>query len=282
MRIGFIGAGKVGFSLGKYYAENGTELSGYYSRSITSANEAADFTASRAYSSAVELVRDSDAVFITVPDGAITTVFEGIKQEDISGKHICHCSGAMTASEAFPNAGLMGAFIYSIHPLFPVSSRFEAYRELGSAFFCIEGSSEHISDWEDFFRRLGNPVRIISGSTKSKYHAACAISSNLVCALAAESVSMLKECGFTEEEALSALRPLALSNIKRIFEVGPASALTGPIERCDVSTVQKHLKCFDSEAGRDMYRSVSLRLLDTARKKHPETDYSEMESILSE
>ena len=32
MQIGFIGAGKVGFSLGRYFAENGLTVSGYYSR----------------------------------------------------------------------------------------------------------------------------------------------------------------------------------------------------------------------------------------------------------
>jgi predicted short-subunit dehydrogenase-like oxidoreductase (DUF2520 family) len=282
MRIGFIGAGKVGFSLGKYFAENGADVAGYYSRSSSSAREAAVFTGTVAYGSAAELAADCGVVFVTVPDGVIRSVYEDIRKCDISGKYICHCSGAMTAEEAFPGAESLGAFTYSIHPLFPVSSRLESYKELGSAFFCLEGSPEHIGEWEAFFASLGNPVRIISGSTKSKYHAACAISSNLVCALAAESISLLGECGFTEEEAICALRPLALSNIKRVFEVGPAEALTGPIERCDVSTVQKHLKCFDSAAGREMYMSVSRRLLDTARRKHPETDYSEMERLLSE
>ena len=44
MRIGFIGAGKVGFTLGKYFREHGIEVTGYYSRSIQSASEAAEFT----------------------------------------------------------------------------------------------------------------------------------------------------------------------------------------------------------------------------------------------
>ncbi|MFQ9126724.1 MAG: hypothetical protein ACLR4Z_07955 [Butyricicoccaceae bacterium] len=32
MKTGFIGAGKVGFSLGKMFAESGLPLTGYYSR----------------------------------------------------------------------------------------------------------------------------------------------------------------------------------------------------------------------------------------------------------
>ena len=34
MRIGFIGAGKVGFSLGKYFLLNEYEISGYFNRNI--------------------------------------------------------------------------------------------------------------------------------------------------------------------------------------------------------------------------------------------------------
>ena len=36
MKIGFIGAGKVGFSLGKYLMENSTTVSGYYSKNENS------------------------------------------------------------------------------------------------------------------------------------------------------------------------------------------------------------------------------------------------------
>ena len=71
MRAGFIGAGKVGFTLGKYLAMHGIEISGYYSRTPASAKEAAEFTQSRYYTSIEEITKDSDTLFLTVPDGAI-------------------------------------------------------------------------------------------------------------------------------------------------------------------------------------------------------------------
>ena len=40
-KIGFLGAGKVGTTLGRYFAEHSVEVAGYYSRSISSASEAA-------------------------------------------------------------------------------------------------------------------------------------------------------------------------------------------------------------------------------------------------
>lgn len=281
MRIGFIGAGKVGFSLGKYLSVNGMTLSGYFSRSRSSAEEAAGFTDSAVFDSPSELLKESDVIFITVPDGTISSVFSQLKGCGISGKTICHCSGAMTANEAFGELSSLGAYGCSIHPLFPVSSRYESYKELKDAFFCLEGDTEAVETWKELFTGFGNPVRVISGDTKKEYHAACAISSNLVCALAAESIGLMEKCGFSEEEALAALSPLAVANIKKVFSAGPVNALTGPVERCDISTVKKHLDCLPEGSGKEMYRAVSLRLTDTAAKKHPDTDYSEMRAVLS-
>lgn len=281
MRIGFIGAGKVGFSLGKYLSVNGMTLSGYFSRSRSSAEEAAGFTDSAVFDSPSELLAESDVIFITVPDGTISSVFSQLKGCGISGKTICHCSGAMTANEAFGELSSLGAYGCSIHPLFPVSSRYESYKELKDAFFCLEGDTEAVETWKELFTGFGNPVRVISGDTKKEYHAACAISSNLVCALAAESIGLMEKCGFSEEEALAALSPLAVANIKKVFSAGPVNALTGPVERCDISTVKKHLDCLPEGPGKEMYRAVSLRLTDTAAKKHPDTDYSEMRAVLS-
>ena len=280
MKIGFIGAGKVGFSLGKYLSVNGIGLSGYYSRNLNSAEEAAEFTGTKAFTTLEELLRESTVIFITVPDGAITDVFNNIRELGISGKLICHCSGALSAGEAFTDIASTGAYGLSVHPLFPVSSKYDSYKELRNAFFCLEG--DRADEWRDILTSLGNPVRIIDGSVKVRYHAACAISSNLVCALAAESVSLLKECGFTTDEARQALRPLAMSNMSKVFESGPVSALTGPVERNDISTVSKHLKCFGTDEERELYTAVSRKLTEVASEKHPETDYSELRKLLSD
>ena len=71
MKIGFIGAGKVGFSLGKYFTEKGINLSGYYSREPASSKDAAEFTSSSHYLVVSELIRDSDVIFLTVPDAEL-------------------------------------------------------------------------------------------------------------------------------------------------------------------------------------------------------------------
>jgi len=280
MKIGFIGAGKVGFTLGKYFAEHGITLTGYYSRQREHAAQAAQFTGSNCYEDVDRLVRDSDAIFVTVVDGQITQVYESIKNLGITNKYICHCSGAMTAKEAFPDISQTGAFGYSIHPLFPVSDKFTTYQKLADAFFCIEGDGEHLQEWKELLESIGLKNRVIDGSVKTKYHAAASVSSNLVVALIDEAVKLLTECGFERQEALEAMTPLVRSNIDNVLSAGPARALTGPVERNDVGTVEKHLQCLDTKEERELYRACAGSLIGVAREKNPDRDYTDMAKLL--
>ena len=188
----------------------------------------------------------------------------------------------MTAGEAFPDIGQAGAYGYSIHPLFPFSSKLESYRELPGAFFCLEGAGPHLPDWQARLEALGARVQPIPPGAKARYHAACAISSNLVCALVQESLELLGDCGFSRDAALQALAPLMRGNLEHILHEGPVQALTGPVERGDAGTVEKHLACLSTPEERALYRAVSCKLVGMAGRKHPETNYSQLENLLKE
>lgn len=244
-KIGFIGAGKVGVSLGKFFREGGLTVTGYYNRHREAAQAAADFTESKCFDSAQAVADASDVIFLTVPDNQIREVYESLRGADLRGKKICHCSGALSAEEAFPDIEALGATGYSIHPLFPVSDKWASYKELGSAFFCIEGTGP-LDFWVKTLESLGPRVQEISGDAKATYHAACAISSNLVCALVNTSLNLLQDCGFTEAGAREALTPLILSNVKHLLEDGPVQALTGPVERGDAETARKKSLTFQN------------------------------------
>lgn len=289
MKFGFIGAGKVGFSLGKYLADNNQCLSGYYSEFKEDVIEAAEFTGSKAYDDINQLVKDSDVLFLTVSDGQIENVWNQLKESHFSnhkeglnpylkGKIVCHCSGALS-SEVFSDIAKIQSFAYSIHPLFAVSDKYKSYKELSGSYFTIEGSSEKIDEIKSLFESFGNSVCVISKDDKIKYHSAAAIASNLVAGLIGMSERLLGECGFDKEAAHMALAPIIKGNINHIIDDGVVSALTGPIERNDVSTVKKHLRMFDDN-DREVYLSVSKQILEIAKIKNKDRDYSEMEATL--
>ncbi|MBQ4596023.1 MAG: DUF2520 domain-containing protein, partial [Firmicutes bacterium] len=247
MNIGFIGAGKVGCTLGKYFEKDPeTKIIGYYSRSSRSAEEAARFTDSKRYRDLSELIDASDMIFLTVPDGSIRDTWKKIKGYDIREKIICHCSGSMSCDDAFDGIEETGAFGYSAHPLFAVSDKYNAYRELTGVFFTLEEAAKGaaaagpgLAALRELLDRLGNPTGIIDGKDKTTYHCAAAIASNLVCGLIDQSIELMKRCGFTEETAVQALAPILMGNMSHIADKGPTESLTGPIERNDIETVRK-------------------------------------------
>lgn len=288
MNIGFIGAGKVGCSLGKYFSQDPeTKIIGYYSRSSRSAEEAARFTDSKSYLDMKELIDACDMIFLTVPDGSIPDTWNKVKEYDIREKMICHCSGSMSCEDAFDGIEETGAFGYSAHPLFAVSDKYNAYRELTGVFFTLEecaksaaAPGQGLAALQGLFERLGNPTGIIEGNDKTTYHCAAAMASNLVCGLIDQSIELMKRCGFTDETAIKALAPILTGNMEHIARKGPTDSLTGPIERNDIGTVTKHLECLKDENEKDIYRLLSSRLIRMAQRRHSDRDYAEMTRLI--
>lgn len=279
MRIGFIGAGKVGFSLGKYFSEKGLNLSGYYSLNETSAQEAAEFTLSKKYEQMSELVSDSDFIFITTNDNEIDNVCNQLKEFKLRGKAVAHCSGSLS-SKYFQDI-LSDAHVYSIHPMYPFSDKYLSYKNLHRATFTIEGSFQMLENVKSIISELGNPVIIINEEDKKIYHLANVYASNLYIALVSDAVKYLKSINITEEAALSALMPLMEANVENIVTKGITASLTGPVERGDTSTIAGHLECIMPE-DKNVYLNLSKGLLKIAQSKNKDRDYSEIESVLEE
>lgn len=273
MQIGFVGAGKVGVSLGKYFKEKGRKVGGYYSLTRESAEWAAAFTETKCYENLEEVVSSCDMILFTVPDSAITQVWEKAKYYAY-GKLIGHCSG-LYSSQIFSDTG---NYAYSIHPLFAVSSKEHSWKELSEVLFTIEGDNLYLHELENFFQSMGNRTRIISAENKIKYHAAAALSSNYMTALFAMAEDLFLECGFREEKARKELYKLAKGNLDHILKQGCVESLTGPLERGDIETIEKHLDALDPEK-RKVYEKCAGYLLKVAEKKHPDRDYSAISKI---
>ena len=278
-KIGFIGAGKVGTALGMYFQENGYPVTGYYSRTSDSAKTSAEITGTSAYETIEDIAADCDVLFLSVPDAAIKSVSGQLaaSAHDLTGKWIIHLSGAET-SDIFSD--LRGAYGFSFHPAMAISDPEKACMEFPSAIFTIEGrSQDETQKAKAFFEKAHLTVLEIEKSKKPLYHLACAVSSNLVCALYSAAVSILVDAGFDNEQAVRIINPLFLANASALAAKGPVKALTGPVERCDLGTVQKHLSVIPGEF-REMYILLSQQLTDIAEQKYPDRNYKELREFL--
>jgi len=280
-RIGFIGPGKVGCSLGRYITESdcGFNVAGYYGRSETAANEAAAFTDSRVFESAEELAAACDLLLLTVPDSQIADVWKDLSQNLRDRNvplYVGHCSGSQSSEIFAPKAG---CHFGSIHPILAVHDKATSYKNFTGAYFTIEGDEDFKSIASELLTALGNNFDTIDASQKTLYHAASVMVSNLVCALAYDGMETFKACGLTDEFADNAWRSLFLGNAENIGNLGPVLALTGPVERGDAGTVARHLAVLPGDA-REVYLLLSRTLIETASRKNPDRDYSELLKLL--
>ncbi len=278
MRIGFIGAGKMGSALGLYFKTLGYEIAGYYSRRAASTEYASEMTESKAYSSIEDLVAASDVIFMTVTDGQIASVAESILSLSLSGKYICHCSGVLS-SQVFSNLGERGAYGISIHPYMAIHDPIAASKELFHTLFTIEGDEEAVQGFLLLFDALPNRILRIKAEDKVSYHASAVMAGNLLLGLLKSSQDLLMSCGFSEEDARDLLIPYMIENLRNAENSGIEGALTGPLERGDMGTLQKHMSVMTEDEAA-VYRALSYSLLPLAREKHPDRDYREIEEYL--
>ena len=277
MKVGFIGAGKVGCSLYDYFVHNDIPVTGCYTRTQAKVSGTEKQTQKIFTTSIDKILTKSDVLFLTVPDDAIAEVWELVKTYPIQGKFICHCSGSL-GSAVLSGIEETG---YSIHPMFPFKSKKTAYEDLSQALFSVEGNEEHMEEIMDLLSACPNHIVRLKSEDKPKYHAAAVFASNLAVGLINQAKRLLMECGFDEEAALKALKPLTVTNMNNIFNVGTCDALTGPVERHDIKTVQKHLNALDQET-KETYSALTKEIIKLAQIRHPDISYADMKHVLEE
>ena len=286
MNIGIIGAGRVGTSIAKYISKSSCHtITGFYSERYEDAVTSADFCHTRPFQTLSQLVSASDTLFITVNDGQIKNVWDCIDKPSAGNKIICHFSGSLS-SDVFAFANDYSICTGSIHPVYAFSDKFSSYRELDKAVFTVEGDKFFVDSMKDLFSAFGNRIFTIDKQYKALYHAGASMASNHLTGLLQTVVDMLLQCGFCEEEAYTVLRPLMTNNLQTALEKGTVYALTGPIERGDIATVQKHLTVLNTEQ-KAVYQALGRQVIATARRKHRDNpllqnQYEHMERILSE
>nr|WP_264294195.1 DUF2520 domain-containing protein [Roseburia faecis] len=163
--------------------------------------------------------------------------------------------------------------------MLPFSNKFSSYQQLEHAFFTVEGHPHAVQVITDLLTSYGNEVCRIDAAAKPEYHAAASILSNQVIAVLDTGYRLLEDCGFSREKAVAATAALVRQNIENVLSQGCVHALTGPIERGDVSTVEKHLHCLNTEDAA-LYRMLGTRLLAIAEGKNPAQNYENMRHVL--
>lgn len=267
MRIGFIGAGKVGTAFGIYLKAKGFLISGFFSRTKASSLQAASKTESNSYDSMNRLVEASDIIFITTSDDQIKNVCQILCQDAPLRQNqlFVHMSGALASTVLSP-LKVFGCYIYSMHPLQAFAAVEKAVSDLSKTYFCLEGDEEKISVLESMLQTCGNEFFKLEPEQKLLYHSSACMLSNYLVTLVHNGLKIMEDIHIDSTTAFKAMLPLINGTVQNILELGTDKALTGPIARGDIKTVAEQLKAIStvSEGQLSLYLCMAEETLKLA------------------
>ena len=270
MRIGFIGAGKVGTAFGRYLSGRGATVSGYYGIHPDKVRNACAATGGRAFESSALLARGSDLVLITTRDDQIAEACAELCATDaVHEAHLVgHMSGAHASTILSPAAD-KGAATFSLHPLQSFAQEEKSLENLPLTFFSLEGKDARLSAVEHLLGKIGNPFFKIAPENKALYHLSACVFSNYLVTLMDFGLKILEQAGVPRQQGFTAMLPLIQGTIANIDQIGAQRALTGPIARGDTSTLADHLSALDQKQMnriKDLYVLLGRETLDLAAK----------------
>lgn len=271
-KISFIGAGRVGTSLSYLLKSKGYEVVGITSRNISSAERAATFMGnSISYSNDIFVfVEDSDIVFITTNDDAVTFVAEGMSKncEIREDQLFLHTSGSLSSSVLKPLKE-KGGIIASLHPLQTVANPEEGIKNIMGSIFAIEGDEKALPILKEIVHNLGGIPFHIPEEKKPLYHLAAVIACNYFVTLVDTSLDIFKSINIDEEIGLEGLLRLVHGTMNNMEKLGTKNALTGPIARGDIETVKGHLKAMRNYAPELLllYKVLGDKTIKIAKEK---------------
>lgn len=239
LRIGVIGAGRVGAVLAAALRVAGHEIVAAAGESDASRNRIAALLPDVPTRKPSAVARGCDLLLLTVPDDMLPNVVAMLAASGSlhHGQHVVHTSGRHGLAVLEP-AAAVGARTVALHPAMTFTGTdIDLPRLAGCSYGVTVGDAER-----DLVERLvadlgGRPVWVPEDK-RALYHAGLAHGANHLVTLVTQAMELLSASGAAQPA--DTLRPLLQAALENALDQGD-SALTGPIVRGDVETVRDHL-----------------------------------------
>lgn len=272
-RVAVLGAGRVGLTVARALVVAGHEVV-VLSRTprpldppLGAATDAWD----------AEIAR-SAVVLLAVPDDQVTPAAGRLQRGGALGAEhvVLHLSGLLDRRALLP-LEVTGAALGSLHPL-------QTFRDdegtLEGVPAIIEGDPDARTMAHDLAVAMGmTPVLEIGAQGKPLYHAAAVFAANYLVVLSAVAERLAGQAGLGASWRL--FLPLMERTLEYLKHHDPASALTGPVRRGDVGTVETHLKVLDPELAR-LYAAMATQALKLAEADLTSEQVAVLRRILGE
>ncbi|MFL5648554.1 MAG: Rossmann-like and DUF2520 domain-containing protein [Chloroflexota bacterium] len=265
--IGIVGAGAVGTALGVALTRAGWPIHAVASRDPERRDRFRSLVeVTRVFADPEPILDEVELIILAVPDDVVPVLAGSLRM--YSGQAMVHTSGALGAEVLAP-AMAAGTQIGGFHPLVAFADTERAVAALHGATVAVEGDDELASLLGDMAEAIGaNPVRLAPGS-KAAYHAAAVLAAGGFVALLDAIAVLGRVAGLDEAGSLAIYGPLIEGTLGNARALGIRGALTGPMTRGDIGTLEAHLATLSEHAPAvlDLYVAAAVREVALAEER---------------
>ncbi len=244
MKITLIGTANIAFHLGKRFLEKKCRINQIVGRNEEKVAEFTQLFETEGETDFSRIKTDSDLYIIAVNDDAIEKVAEKLA-EKIDNQLVVHTSGTVSTDILSPFFTRFG----SLYPLQTFSRISEPDFETIPIFINSSEtlpqyptpSGRYFSEKNDFLSQvayiLSPKVYFLPDEKRVALHIAAVFVNNFTNQLFKNGQEIVEENGFPFE----VLKPLIIETVRKIQNQNPADVQTGPAQRGDKNTIEKHL-----------------------------------------
>lgn len=254
MKVVIVGAGNVATVLGKKMKENGIDILQVISQTYSHAAELGYTLKVPATDNFSELVPNADFYLIAVTDSNITMA--AAQLPELKGI-VLHTAGSVS-KDVLKNYSCQYGVVY---PLQTLSRHMQALPEVP---VLIDGNTETVKDAiKHFANTWADAVVNANDQQRLSTHVAAVIVNNFTNHL----MALTEDFCLKEGIDFSLLMPLVYQTAENLRSMPAAQLQTGPAERGDISTVDKHLQLLNRYPSlRNLYLKLSESIINHKRK----------------
>jgi len=267
VRFLLIGPGKVGISLGAAWVRAGHRCVGVEGGRPEARRRAGALLGTGKSRGRARLALPAfDLLLIAVPDGEIAAVARSWKERCTwKGRIVIHTSGVLGASALDP-LRRRGASTASLHPLLSLARPALAGDAFRGVYFGVEGEPKAAGLARRLAREAGGRTLEVRARGKALYHLGACLSSGYLLGLIDAAAARVSVRPADHVRLRNALLTLSESALRNARETGLERALTGPIIRGDVTTIQAHVLAMRGSPAewRSLHRTLARHVLNLA------------------
>jgi predicted short-subunit dehydrogenase-like oxidoreductase (DUF2520 family) len=263
LRVGVVGTGRVGATLGAALARAGHHVVAVSAVSEASVQRAARMLPGVPRLAPAAVLASADLALLTVPDDVLPDLVAGLAATGapLEGRLLAHASGRYGTGVLDP-ATRLGALPLALHPVMTFAGRPDDLDRLSGICFGVTAPDQLRLVAEALVIEMGGEPVFIEEEHRGLYHAALASGANHLVTLVVQAAELLGKAGVPDPQRR--LTPLLTAALDNALQLGDAG-LTGPVARADADTVASHVAALREVSPEALRAYVALARLTADR-----------------